>query len=129
MGRSLGGSVALETALTKKPLALVLISPITSIKDMARETPLFYPLSFLVSNAYNCKEKIVRAPCPVLVAHSPHDEIAPFAMGQKLYDLAPQPKELFLLKGSHNDDYFEDKEFLKAIDGLVEKALQGKTEK
>jgi fermentation-respiration switch protein FrsA (DUF1100 family) len=40
--------------------------------------------------------------CPVLIAHSPDDEMIPFAMGQKLFLAAREPKRFVTLRGSHN---------------------------
>jgi fermentation-respiration switch protein FrsA (DUF1100 family) len=41
----------------------------------------------------------------VLIAHSPQDDIVPFAHGQALYEAAPAPKEFLELKGGHNDGF------------------------
>ena len=43
--------------------------------------------------------------CPVLVLHSPEDEIMPFALGEKVYAAAGEPKRLVKLQGDHNGGF------------------------
>lgn len=45
--------------------------------------------------------------CPVIVIHSPDDEIVPFAMGQHLYEAAGEPKQFVQISGSHNEGFVE----------------------
>jgi fermentation-respiration switch protein FrsA (DUF1100 family) len=42
---------------------------------------------------------------PVLIAHSPQDEIVPYAQGRTLYDTANPPKQFLELAGGHNDGF------------------------
>ncbi len=123
MGRSLGCAVALKSALHQSPGALVLISPFTSAKNMARKMPLFYPLSFLMSPLFDNTEMIPQVSCPVLICHSPKDEIISFSMGEELYRSAPEPKKLIPLSGGHNVDYFEDEKFLNELDDFLTQVL------
>jgi fermentation-respiration switch protein FrsA (DUF1100 family) len=42
--------------------------------------------------------------CPVLIAHGRRDEVIPFWQGERIYQLANQPKEPIWLDGAgHND--------------------------
>lgn len=44
--------------------------------------------------------------CPVLVIHSPNDELVPYAQGLRLFDRAKQPKRFLRIDGRHNSpDY------------------------
>jgi len=39
--------------------------------------------------------------CPILIIHSKNDEFVPFSHAQKLYERANQPKEIYVVEGSH----------------------------
>ena len=101
-GESLGGAVAVDLAARVRPCALVVQSSFTSIADMAAEVMPFVP-RFLVRTKMNSLEKIARVRAPVLVVHSPADDVVPYKLGRKLYDAAPEPKRFYEIKGaSHN---------------------------
>jgi fermentation-respiration switch protein FrsA (DUF1100 family) len=101
-GESLGGAVAVDLASKVRPCALVVQSSFTSIADMAAEVMPFVP-RFLVRTKMNSLEKIARVSCPVLVVHSPADEVVPYKLGRRLYEAAPEPKRFYEIKGaSHN---------------------------
>ncbi|MCS5666136.1 MAG: alpha/beta hydrolase, partial [Dehalococcoidia bacterium] len=48
VGHSLGAAVAIESALTTPPMAMVLISPFASMRDMANLTLPFAPAGWIV---------------------------------------------------------------------------------
>lgn len=101
-GRSLGGAVAANLASGVQSHGLILESTFSSAQDFARSV--FPVLSRLVFMRYdfNTAEKIQRVHCPVLVLHSPDDEIMPFHLGEKVFQLAHQPKHFVPMKGDHN---------------------------
>lgn len=105
-GRSLGAAVAVELAASRPPLALVLVSPFTSISDMARLTMPVLPLHWLVRNRYDSLAHIGRVNRPLLVLHGDQDETVPLSQGIKLFEAANPPKQFRLLPGTgHNDTY------------------------
>ena len=107
-GRSLGAAVAIEIALQRRVRSLIIESPFTSTKEMARTVLLFWPLSFFSPPHYNNREKIGRISVPKLVIHGENDGIVPFSMGKELYNLARPPRYFFPIKGAgHNDTYVE----------------------
>ncbi len=101
-GESLGGGVAAWLALQKRPAALILESTFTSLPDLAARFYPFMPVRWLCRFRYPTLTRLAEIQCPVLVAHSPDDEMIPFAMGQKLYLAAREPKRFLSLRGSHN---------------------------
>jgi len=104
-GRSLGAAVAIEVALARETRALVLETPFRSIPAMAREHYPFVP-TFLISTRFDSEAKIPRVTVPVLVLHGDRDDIVPLAHARRLFDLAPEPKRFFLIRGAgHNDTY------------------------
>lgn len=103
LGESLGGAIALELALASPPAGLVLQSTFTSIRDMARLHYPFIPRA-AVPDAYPSLRLVQRLRAPLLVLHGDRDEIVPLMDGQALFDVAPQPKALHVLRGvAHND--------------------------
>ncbi len=104
-GESLGGAVAIELASRTDPAGLVVQSSFTSIPDMAGVHMPWIP-RFLIRTRMDSATAIERVRCPVLVVHSPDDEIVPYEMGRRLFDLAPGPKRLFEVPDAgHNDTW------------------------
>ncbi len=101
-GESLGGAVAAWVAEHKHPGALVLESTFTSIPDLAARLYPLLPVRWLCRFQYPTLARLGAITCPVLIAHSPDDEMIPFAMGQKLFLAAREPKRFVTLRGSHN---------------------------
>jgi len=102
-GESLGGAVAAWLAKENAPGALVLQSTFTSLPDVGARVYPWLPVRLLSRFRYNARSYVAQAKCPVLVAHSPTDEIVPYALGRKLFEAANEPKEFLDLSGSHND--------------------------
>ena len=55
---------------------------------------------------YDNLSLIPRLNIPVLIIHGEHDEVIPVAMGRRLYDAAPEPKELYIISGAHHNDVY-----------------------
>lgn len=101
-GRSLGGAVALEAAVHTEIHACVLESTFTSVPDMGKKLFPFLPVELLGRIKYDNLSKIGALRCPVLISHSPEDELIPFEMSEELYRAAPSPKCFVRLAGGHN---------------------------
>jgi fermentation-respiration switch protein FrsA (DUF1100 family) len=101
-GASLGGVVAIDLATHRPIAALVVESTITSAPDMARKLYPFIP-SVLMSIKFNSLFKVKTITIPKLFMHSPQDTVVPFAMGQRLFAAAHEPKEFLQISGGHND--------------------------
>ena len=108
-GRSLGAAVAVEMATRHETDALVLESPFTSVRAMARRAYPFLPAGLLVlplRSRFDSLAKIADVRTPVMVLHGDMDDIVPFEEGRKLYDAANQPKRFYTIEGAaHNDTY------------------------
>lgn len=106
-GRSLGASVALETALSRNARAVIIESPFTSTRAMAGTIFPFMLIAPLLPENFDNRRKIAALEKPVMVIHGERDEIVPFRMGEELYRLAPEPKSFYPIPGAgHNDTYF-----------------------
>ena len=104
-GRSLGAAIAAHIAANHLPGALILESAFTSVPDMAARLYPVLPVRLLSRFQYNTKKMLRSVSCPVLIIHSPDDEIIPFENGLQLYDSARQPKELLRISGGHNEGF------------------------
>ena len=108
-GRSLGAAIALQLAIETPPQALIMESAFTSVTAMGKtHYPLLYHLlGWLIAAEYDNEEKIGRLRAPLLLIHGTGDAIVPVAMGRRLYDLAPSPRQLYLVEGAdHNDGHY-----------------------
>jgi len=106
LGRSLGGAVAAHLATQVKPRAVILESTFTSIPDRGAELYPYFPARLLARIHYNSLEVMPSIRAPLLIVHSPEDEIVPFNHGQRLYDAAHEPKEFLRISGGHNEGNF-----------------------
>jgi fermentation-respiration switch protein FrsA (DUF1100 family) len=104
-GESLGGAVAAWLAARQKPGALVIASGFTSVPDLGQQLYPFLPVRWLARIHYNTRGYLRAVSAPVLVAHSPDDDIIPFEHGRALFTAAHPPKQFFELAGGHNDGF------------------------
>lgn len=102
-GESLGGSIAAWLAARHTPAALVVYGSFTSVPDLARAMFPMFPAAWLARYRYDTRAALNRVNCPVLILHSPDDEVIPFSHGQALLGAARDPKRLVELRGGHND--------------------------
>lgn len=106
-GHSLGSAIATELAAEHNPVALLLQSPFSSARAMARRMALpglslFWPLVSRVH--YDTARKVAALNLPVSVAHGTRDLIVPVRMGREIYDAAAVKGELLIVRGAgHND--------------------------
>ncbi|MEK7302249.1 MAG: alpha/beta hydrolase, partial [Pseudomonadota bacterium] len=123
-GESLGGAVAAWLAAREKPGLLVLASVFTSVPDLAAEIYPFLPVRWLTRFHYNTLESLQSVTCPVFIAHSPQDEIIPFAQSQRLFQAASEPKQFLTLEGGHNIGFiFMQPAWIKSLGAFMDAHL------
>ena len=109
LGESLGTGVAVEMAATDFPSirGLILESPYTSFGDLASTHYPFIPFAgSLVRDRYDSIRKIKKVKAPLLVVHGRQDVVVPFALGERLYRAANEPKQMAVIPlAGHNDLY------------------------
>jgi hypothetical protein len=119
-GQSLGGAIAVHrvahTAYRENIRALVVESAFSGYRRITREKlgdfwltwPFQYPLSWTVSDEYNPSEAVARiSPIPLLVIHGDRDPIVPVHHGQRLFELAREPKQLWIVPGGGHIQAFQ----------------------
>lgn len=124
-GRSLGGAVATWLAHNHPPKALIIESTFTSVPDMgARQYP-FLPVRLLARIHYNSLERIPQINVPILIVHSPDDEIIPYSHGQQLFQAANEPKAFLQLRGGHNEGFIiSGQPYEEGLKSFIEKYSQ-----
>lgn len=119
-GESLGGAIAAWLATSHKPAALVIASGFTSVPDLAQQLYPFLPARWLARIRYDTRESLGAVTVPVLVAHSPEDDIIPFGHGRALFAAAHPPKRFLELAGGHNDGFiFMRESWVKALENFL----------
>ncbi len=123
MGRSLGGAVAVDLAGDGGAAALALESTFTSIPDVATELFPFFPVRWLLRTQLNSLAKISDYSGPLFVSHGEADELVAFTHGQRLYEAAAGPKQLFPIPGGrHNDP--QPEAYFRALDAFLKEHMQ-----
>ena len=105
MGRSLGGAIAAWLAVKYPPKACIIESAFTSARDMGAEMYPWLPVRFVSRFRYTTIDYLKELICPVLIVHSPDDDIIPYHHGKRLFEAAHAPKEFLEIAGSHNDGF------------------------
>ena len=118
-GESLGTGVAVEIGQNNNFGGIILESPFTSMVDAGKNHYPYLPIKFLLKDKYDSENKIKNIKSPILVMHGKVDDIVPFSMGQKMYELANQPKYSYF---SDYDDHMMEynKKLLKALKDFID---------
>jgi uncharacterized protein len=123
-GRSLGGAVAAHAAKRRDAGALILESAFTSVPDMAAEIYWFLPVRWLTRFDYDTEAALASIAIPVMVIHSPDDQIVPFAHGRTLFAAAREPKRFLKISGGHNNGFLQSEpQYLEALDAFLDTHL------
>ncbi|MBT7616819.1 MAG: alpha/beta hydrolase [Calditrichaeota bacterium] len=120
-GRSLGGAIAAWLAKENTAGALIVESTFTSIAAVGQRMYPIIPVKLISSIKYNTMKHLKQVRVPVLVVHSPDDELISFKYGQQLFDSANEPKHFLEIKGTHNDGFLMSGEnYVDGIKGFLE---------
>ena len=106
-GRSLGATVAAKLAAEVRPAGLIMESSFTSARDIARAVLPLLSRMIVMRYHFDTVTYVGQVTCPVLVAHSPDDDIIPFRLGQGVYAAANPPKTFLTMQGDHNSGFLQ----------------------
>ena len=113
-GFSLGGAVAIDLASRVDISLLIVQSSFTSTEAMGKRLYPGVPLGRLIKQRYDSILKIDRVNAPVLIIHSPDDEVVPFEHGKRLYEKAEEPKAFVETSGGHCDTpHFTEQQYTR----------------
>jgi len=128
IGSSVGSGVAVELAVRRPPAGLALLSPLTSVADVARHHYPWFPVRPFVRDRFDNAAKIGRLSCPLLVIHGDRDEVVPYDLGRALFEAAKEPKTFVAIPGAgHNDlPLVQPTRYWDALDGFLRACLGAK---
>jgi fermentation-respiration switch protein FrsA (DUF1100 family) len=124
-GRSLGSALATDVALKGPCRALILESAFTNSQEMAKMLAPFL-FDWRPKVPYDNLGRIGYVPVPVLIIHGTDDEIIPADMARRVFAAASEPKELYLIPGSHHNDTYlvGGPEYIRRLRDFIDKAAK-----
>jgi fermentation-respiration switch protein FrsA (DUF1100 family) len=103
-GFSLGTGVAVALAADRPVGKLILEAPYTSLADVGASAFPIFPVRLVMKDPFRSDERIARVTAPLLIMHGALDATIPIVFGERLFALAPDPKQLVRFpEGGHND--------------------------
>jgi fermentation-respiration switch protein FrsA (DUF1100 family) len=105
IGRSLGGGVAIQTAIKFESKALILENTFSSISGMGKRIYPWLPVNLLLSYDFNTLKDIKNYKGSILIIHGDQDEIIPYSMGEEVFEAANQPKKFLNIPGGRHNDF------------------------
>ena len=86
--------------------------------DAARKFYPYIPVELLLKDKFDNKKKIKNINFPILIMHGENDQIVPFDMGKKMYEIANEPKYSYFTK--HDNHMMEyDENLIKVLDSFL----------
>lgn len=105
-GESLGTGIAVRVAAARRPGAVILDAPYTSIAAVAKRAYGLFPVDLFLHDRFDSAKFVGVIKAPLLVLHGSLDAVIPLSLGQALFDLAPEPKKMAVFeRGGHSDLY------------------------
>ena len=124
LGQSLGGTIAIynvaHSPYRRHIRALVVESAFASYRQITREKladfwltwPLQWPLSWTVSDEYNPSVAVAGvSPIPLLIIHGDRDSIVPVDHGKRLFELAQEPKQIWIVSAGGHIQAFQHQSY------------------
>ena len=103
-GESLGAGVAVALAAEKPVGRVILEAPFTSALAVGEQRYWYLPVRYLMKDQFRSDERVGKVTAPLLILHGLQDRIVPYAMGERLFELANKPKHIVrFLDGGHED--------------------------
>lgn len=119
MGESLGGAIVVQLAAKSQPRGLILQSTFSSLRDIADFH--FPSLAWVVPpEKLNSAAAIANYKGELLISHGTKDETIPFALGEKIFQNANEPKEFLSIENVGHNDWMTES-YLKKLDEFIER--------
>jgi uncharacterized protein len=103
-GHSLGSGVAVALAASRPVAKLILEAPFTSTADVAQRMFPLVPVRRLMHDQFRSDQRIGAVRAPILILHGARDLVVPIALGERLYELAREPKGFVRYPHGGHDD-------------------------
>lgn len=121
MGDSLGGAIAVQLAAESAPRGLILQSSFSSLKEIA--TVHFGLMAAVVdTKTLDSATRIKAYSGPLFQSHGDRDGVIPFALGEKLFQSANEPKAFFTVRDAGHNNWLTP-EYLEALSKFISKLI------
>ncbi len=117
MGESLGGAIVISLAAKSPPKGLIVQSSFSSMKDAAQ---VHYPnLAWLVPRKKLDSTALIGSyRGPLLQSHGTADRTIPFALGERLFQAANEPKQFVAIENADHNQWLTE-EYLRQLDAFI----------
>ena len=102
--------------------ALVLEVPFDSLLNVVKEVvwvPL--PLDLIIKDKYDNVALIKEIKSPILIMGGEKDKVVPIKLAQRLYEEAPDPKDMFIYGDADHNDLYDKQNYKQLIKWLKKK--------
>jgi pimeloyl-ACP methyl ester carboxylesterase len=99
IGESLGSGPAIALAARLECAGLILDAPYSSVVDVAAARFWMFPVRLLIADRYRSDLRVKDIKAPLLIVHGDQDRTIPIRFGEKLFALAPEPKQFIKVAG------------------------------
>ena len=124
VGESIGGAVMTVLAGEDGARGLIVENTFSSLPDVAAFHYPWLPVRLAMHSRLDAAGAIKNYGGPLLQFHGDRDAIVPFALGQKVFQAANEPKEFVVLPGGdHNDPRAEV--YYRAVDRFLDRLNGG----
>jgi pimeloyl-ACP methyl ester carboxylesterase len=116
IGRSLGTGVATYLASKRDVDRLILVTPYDSIENVAQQRFKIFPISWMIRDRYNSKERVKEIRCATLILYAQNDKVIPKERTDALVD-AFAGKELTLstIEAATHNSIIESPQYFRAL--------------
>jgi fermentation-respiration switch protein FrsA (DUF1100 family) len=103
-GHSLGSGVAVALAARHPVAKVILEAPFSSTVDVAALRFPIVPVRWLMLDQFRSDERIDAVHAPLLIMHGDQDWVIPIRLGERLFNLAHEPKRFVRFPGGNHED-------------------------
>lgn len=119
-GESIGTGAASYHTYLEAPERLLLVSPFTDLRAIAKNRFWFYPTSILVNNAFDNVTALQNYSGKTVVIHGTADDIIPYKLGDRLFQSLGGDKVLAPIEGAGHNNLFTYEETYQKINEFLE---------
>lgn len=120
---SIGTGIGIKLAAKHKVRALVLEAPYFSAVDLAERYLPFIPVRALMLDPLRSDLRIRDIHTNLLIQHGKQDHLVPFSQGERLYEIAPEPKRIIAYPGGHHDDLPEKQNSYRDLKKFIDESF------
>ncbi len=118
VGRSLGSGVAAYLASQRPVARLVLVTPYSSIEELAAQHFPYFPVRWLLTDKFESWKYVKRIDAPTLIIAAEHDEVIPRASTESLFNRFRAGTAFFkIIPGTSHNTISDSPEYILLLRG------------